>query len=184
VLLRTPKFAVALRPAIDTFCLYFLEEGRRFDFRDVAHWQLFLKFFGTTQEPHATLPSGEAGTRVQPVPDGWQIARRMEVPIECDVTLTEFTQVQQVFRQRGVNPAAVPVNVGAVLRELRIIPTRVSCPVDQLVGRYNLTAGASDGSTPLTLTLHADQWTSVVLSKQAAREFCEMARMLYTSPRH
>ncbi len=183
VLLRTPKFAVALRTMTNTFQLFFLAEGRQFDFRDVAHWQLFLKCFATVREPQATLPSGDAGTRITKVAEGWQIARRSEVPIECDMSLNEFEVIQANLRQRGINPAAVPVNLGAMMREHRILPTRVSCPLDRLIGRYTLTNGESDGSTPLTLTVQVEKWDTVVLSQATAVEFCQFARQLYQHPK-
>lgn len=162
VLGRTEAFALALRPAIETYVLYFLTKGRRFEFHGPAAWQEFRAAIIGSQAARP-IPATGPRIRVRHLTSGWELSSGLLVPVQADFTSGDFARLQQHLTDRGIDPGRRPVNLGVVCSQLGITPTRISCPLERLIGTFSWPQAAPNPTQPVTLTVRVEQSSTVVL---------------------
>jgi hypothetical protein len=171
---RSEKFALALRTAIETYVLYFLPWGRLLEFRGKEEWGLFLAAVVGRDFPQPTPPNSADHLRIRRVQDSWELATRILVPIQADFTPAEVARIRHHLSSRGTDPIRSPVNFGTVCGQLGITPSRISCPLERLIGTCTLPDVPAGTSPAVTLTVRVEKWTTVLLSDgemQELREF-------------
>jgi hypothetical protein len=178
VLARTSAFALALRPVIETFVLYFIQEGRQFSFRGAAAWRQFLSTVAGPDLPRPTPPNSAGPLRVRRDEDFWELATRQLVPIEADFPPPDFDRLRQSLSGRGIDPARSPVALGVVCEQLGITPTRISSPLDRLTGTFTWPEVPSDPARPVTLTVQVEKWYAVRLGGAEMEELRRFLRGL------
>jgi hypothetical protein len=178
VLARTQTFALALRPAIATYVLYFLPWGRQLEFPGTARWKEFLALM-TGPNVLQPTPAGSRGhVRLRREQDGWELATRLLVPIYADFTAADFARVRDHLTARGIDPARVPVELGALCRQLGVKPTEVDCPLDRLTGTFEWPEPPADSARPVTLTVQVESWYTVPLTGGQLEELRGFLRTL------
>ncbi|HJZ54466.1 MAG TPA: hypothetical protein VKE74_05885 [Gemmataceae bacterium] len=175
VLARTDQFALVLRPMTETYALHFFASGRQMEFPGVARWREFADQLGGPELPRLT-PAGSRGhVRVRQVRADWELASRRLVPIEADFSQPDFARLRQHLVGRGADPRSAAADIGDVCRQLNITPSRLSCPLDRLTGRFIWPELPTDPARPVTVIVQVESWHVVPLN---AAELDDLRRFL------
>jgi hypothetical protein len=178
VLARTQTFALALRPMIATYVLYFLPWGRQLEFPGTARWKELLALT-TGPDVLQPTPAGSRGhLRLRREQDSWELATRQLVPISADFTATDFARVREHLTSHGIDTVHTPVELGALCRQLGLKPTEVDCPLDRLTGTFAWPEPPADASRPVTLTVQVESWYTVPLTAAQLEELRGFLRTL------
>jgi hypothetical protein len=175
VLARTPALALALRPAVEKYVLFFLRRGRQFDFAPAAKWREFVALVSAAD---GTAPAAAGDVRIRREEGRWELAKRRVARIEAAFDPADAARLREDLARRGVDPARTPVDVGAACRRLGIAPTRVSCPPDRLAGTFAWPPAAADAGARVTITVEVEAWYAVELTGEEMDELRVFLRSL------
>lgn len=178
VLARTAAFALAFRPAVDTFVLYFIAHGRLMEFRGLPAWRLFLAHLAGPDAPRPTASGSANPVRVKRNADGWEVAVRQFAPIEADVSPADLAKLRGHLDGRGVDPSRTPVELGAVGGRLGVSFPRASCPPERLTGTFAWPDAAPGPGGVVTITVQVEVWYAVDLTDRVMTALRDFLRQL------
>jgi hypothetical protein len=165
VVARDERFALTLRPAGKRYTLLLLERNRAFVFARPADWHAFREIVA------ADVPGAAGPIRLGKVGGAWELVQRVPVLVRAEFARTDLTKIRQHFAARGTDPARVPVELGALCRQLGAKPIEASCPLDRLIGTF---AWPEADAEPV-LTVRVEKWNTVALP---AEELDDLRRFL------
>lgn len=163
VLARTPDFALTLRPAIETYVLYFLPWGRQLEFPKVAAWKEFLTVIAGPDGPQPTPTNARGGVRLRREPAGWELATRQLVPMYADFLATDLARLREHLTARSIDPSRTPFELGKLCSQLGIIAREVDCPLERLTGTFTWPK-PGEPDEPIVLMVQVEAWNTVVLT--------------------
>jgi hypothetical protein len=153
---RTPELALTLRPVTGMYSLYLLGRGWQINFRQPTDWRQFVAHISSPDGLLPTPAGDPGGIRIARNREGWDLAMRQEIPGSVELKSSDSERIRQHLTGRGIDPSRTPVDLGALCRQLSIVPVTVGCPLERVIGKFTWPDVSSHSQ--VTLRVWIEKW--------------------------